>query len=301
MILPSIDERTLRGAVTPADAVRAVREAFRADGEGRTAVPAVINLPDARHARRVPRQDGVGRRRAAHRRQGRIRILRQSGPGPADRFGPDGAVRRRDGHAARPAVRQRVPHRHPHGRGRAPWRPTAWRAATSRRSASSGRACRRGSRWRACARCGASRRLVAWSIDAPGLDAYCREMRDAYGLEAVAAARSRGGLPAGGRARHGDAVDRADGPRRVAAARPAHHRRSAPTRPASRNSTPPASAAPTASSSTGCRSARASASCRTRWRPGVMREADVWAQLGEVVAGSAAGPDRATIRSRSAT
>ena len=45
MMLPSLDEQCLRGAVTPADAVRAVREAFRADGEGRTAVPAVINLP----------------------------------------------------------------------------------------------------------------------------------------------------------------------------------------------------------------------------------------------------------------
>ena len=31
--------------MSPADAVAAIREAFRADGEGRTAVPAVINLP----------------------------------------------------------------------------------------------------------------------------------------------------------------------------------------------------------------------------------------------------------------
>jgi ornithine cyclodeaminase len=43
--LPSIDEHVLRAAVSPAGAVAAVREAFRADGEGRTAVPAVINLP----------------------------------------------------------------------------------------------------------------------------------------------------------------------------------------------------------------------------------------------------------------
>lgn len=43
--LPSLDEQTLRAAVSPAAAVAAVREAFRADGEGRTAVPAVINLP----------------------------------------------------------------------------------------------------------------------------------------------------------------------------------------------------------------------------------------------------------------
>jgi ornithine cyclodeaminase len=45
MSLPSLDEQTLRAAVTPAAAVSAIRDAFRADGEGRTAVPAVINLP----------------------------------------------------------------------------------------------------------------------------------------------------------------------------------------------------------------------------------------------------------------
>jgi ornithine cyclodeaminase len=43
--LPSLDEQTLRAAISPAAAVAAIREAFRADGEGRTAVPAVINLP----------------------------------------------------------------------------------------------------------------------------------------------------------------------------------------------------------------------------------------------------------------
>lgn len=45
MSLPSLDEPTLRALVSPAAAVTAIREAFRADGEGRTAVPAVINLP----------------------------------------------------------------------------------------------------------------------------------------------------------------------------------------------------------------------------------------------------------------
>src|SRR4029079_10723955 len=39
-----IDESTLRAAITPAVAVRAMQEAFRADGEGRTHVPPVINL-----------------------------------------------------------------------------------------------------------------------------------------------------------------------------------------------------------------------------------------------------------------
>ena len=46
----SFDEAALRAVVTPARAVAAVREAFRADGEGRAHVPAVINLeiPSAR-------------------------------------------------------------------------------------------------------------------------------------------------------------------------------------------------------------------------------------------------------------
>jgi ornithine cyclodeaminase len=44
MAIPSIDEQALRACVSPADAIMAVRAAFRADGEGRTSVPAVINL-----------------------------------------------------------------------------------------------------------------------------------------------------------------------------------------------------------------------------------------------------------------
>jgi len=43
-MIPIIDEAELRKVVTPELAVRAVREAFRADGEGRTTVPPVINL-----------------------------------------------------------------------------------------------------------------------------------------------------------------------------------------------------------------------------------------------------------------
>ena len=39
-----IEEATLRAVITPEQAVRAIRDAFRADGEGRTYVPAVINL-----------------------------------------------------------------------------------------------------------------------------------------------------------------------------------------------------------------------------------------------------------------
>jgi ornithine cyclodeaminase len=44
-MLPTFLEAEIRGAVTPADAVTAIREAFRADGQGRTSVPAPINLP----------------------------------------------------------------------------------------------------------------------------------------------------------------------------------------------------------------------------------------------------------------
>jgi ornithine cyclodeaminase len=49
-VITTIDEATLRAAVTPALAVSVIREAFRADGEGRAHVPAVINLeiPGAR-------------------------------------------------------------------------------------------------------------------------------------------------------------------------------------------------------------------------------------------------------------
>lgn len=49
-MIPIIEEAALRAVVTPALAVSVIREAFRADGEGRAHVPAVINLeiPGAR-------------------------------------------------------------------------------------------------------------------------------------------------------------------------------------------------------------------------------------------------------------
>jgi ornithine cyclodeaminase len=43
-MIPTIEEPALREAVTPSRAVDVMRAAFRADGEGRTRVPAVINL-----------------------------------------------------------------------------------------------------------------------------------------------------------------------------------------------------------------------------------------------------------------
>ena len=43
-MIPIIEEAALRAAVTPERAVGVIRDAFRADGEGRTRVPPVINL-----------------------------------------------------------------------------------------------------------------------------------------------------------------------------------------------------------------------------------------------------------------
>jgi ornithine cyclodeaminase len=43
-MMRTIDEAALRGALTAEHAVDTIRDAFRADGEGRTHVPAVINL-----------------------------------------------------------------------------------------------------------------------------------------------------------------------------------------------------------------------------------------------------------------
>ena len=43
-MIPIVEESSLRRAVTPARAVEAMRDAFAADGEGRTQVPPVINL-----------------------------------------------------------------------------------------------------------------------------------------------------------------------------------------------------------------------------------------------------------------
>ena len=43
-VIPILDEASLRAVVTPDRAVAVVRDAFRADGEGRAHVPSVINL-----------------------------------------------------------------------------------------------------------------------------------------------------------------------------------------------------------------------------------------------------------------
>jgi ornithine cyclodeaminase len=43
-MIPIFEEAAVRAAITPAKAVEVIRAAFKADGEGRTHVPAVINL-----------------------------------------------------------------------------------------------------------------------------------------------------------------------------------------------------------------------------------------------------------------
>jgi len=43
-VIPNVEEEALRAVMSPDRAVAAMREAFRADGEGRTRVPPVINL-----------------------------------------------------------------------------------------------------------------------------------------------------------------------------------------------------------------------------------------------------------------
>jgi len=48
-MIPIIEEAELRAHVTPERAIEAIREAFRADGEGRTHVPPVINLEIPAH------------------------------------------------------------------------------------------------------------------------------------------------------------------------------------------------------------------------------------------------------------
>lgn len=48
-MIPIIEEAALRSAVSPTRAMEVIREAFRADGEGRTHVPSVINLEIPAH------------------------------------------------------------------------------------------------------------------------------------------------------------------------------------------------------------------------------------------------------------
>ncbi len=187
MSLPSLDEPTLRSAVSPAAAVAAIREAFRADGEGRTVVPAVINLP-------IP-----GTRGEFH-----VKTAWVDGV-------PFIAVKVASGFYDNPALGL------PTGSGMmalfdaATGMPTGLifdngfltdirtgaagavaAECLARRDADIVGVIGSGVQARhqiACLReVRPFRRLVAWSIDRPGLERYCEEMRAAYGIEAEACA-----------------------------------------------------------------------------------------------------------------
>jgi len=185
--LPSLDEQTLRAAVTPAAAVSAIRDAFRADGEGRTRVPAVINLPipGTRGEFHVKTAwvDGVpfiavkvasgfydnpalglptgsGMMALFDAATGMpIGLLFDNGFLTDIRTGAAGAV------AADCLARRRVDTVGVIGSG-----------VQARHQIACLREVRRFTR------------LAAWSIDAPGLGLYCEEMRAAYGIEAAACA-----------------------------------------------------------------------------------------------------------------
>jgi len=184
--LPSIDEQTLRAAILPAGAVAAVREAFRADGEGRTVVPAVINLPvpgtrgefhvktawvDGVALIAVKVASGFYDNPALGLPTGSglmalfdavtgmpMGLLFDNGFLTDIRTGAAGAV------AADCLARRDVDTIGVIGSG-----------VQARHQIACLREVRR------------FRRVVAWSIDRPGLERYCEEMRNAHGLEAVAA------------------------------------------------------------------------------------------------------------------
>ena len=185
MSLPSLDEPTLRALVSPAAAVTAIREAFRADGEGRTAVPAVINLPipgtrGEFHVKTawvagVPfiavkvasgfydnpalgLPTGSGMMALFDAKTGMpAGLLFDNGFLTDIRTGAAGAV------AAGCLARRDVETVGVIGSG-----------VQARHQIACLREVRR------------FRRLVAWSIDQPGLEAYCADMRAAHGLEAAA-------------------------------------------------------------------------------------------------------------------
>jgi ornithine cyclodeaminase len=185
--LPSLDEQTLRALVSPAAAVAAVRDAFRADGEGRTAVPAVINLPipgtrGEFHVKTawvagVPfiavkvasgfydnpalgLPTGSGMMALFDAATGMpVGLLFDNGFLTDIRTGAAGAV------AADCLARRDVETVGVIGSG-----------VQARHQIACLREVRR------------VRRLAAWSIDRPGLEVYCAEMRDGHGLDVTACA-----------------------------------------------------------------------------------------------------------------
>jgi ornithine cyclodeaminase len=285
--LPSIDEQTLRAAISPAGAVAAVREAFRADGEGRTVVPAVINLqvPATRGEFHVKTAwvDGValiavkvasgfydnpalglptgsGLMALFDATTGMpMGLLFDNGFLTDIRTGAAGAV------AADCLARRDVDTIGVIGSG-----------VQARHQIACLREVRR------------FRRVVAWGIDPAGLELYCEEMRGAHGLEAIAASSAE------------DVCRAAD---ILITATPAHAPivRAEWLRPGM-HITAVGSDTPGKQELDAACLARADmvvvdalAQCARfgelshALAAGLMRETDVWAQLGEVVAGRKTG------------
>jgi ornithine cyclodeaminase len=290
MSLPSIDEHVLRAAVSPANAVAAVREAFRADGEGRTVVPAVINLPipGTRGEFHVKTAwvDGVALiavkvasgfydnpARALPTGSGLMALFDASTGMPAGllfdngfltdiRTGAAGAV------AADCLARREVTTVGVIGSG-----------VQARHQIACLREVRR------------FQRVVAWSVDPVGLEAFCEEMRAEYGLETNAAP---------------DAEDVCRAADILITATPSHVPivRAGWLRPglhvtAVGSDTPgkqelEAACLPRADLVVVDRLAQCArfGELSHALAAGLMREADVWAQLGEIVAGRKAGRTR---------
>ena len=201
MSLPYLDEPAIRSAITPADAVDAVREAFRADGEGRTRVPAVINLPIPgtrgefhvktawvqgaglvaikvasgfydNPARGLPTGSGLMALFDAETGMP-VGLLFDNGFLTDIRTGAAGAV------AADCLARRDIETVGIIGTG-----------IQGRHQVVCLREVRR------------FQRLVAWSPDAPGLESYCAEMREILGHRGCLRPRPGAGLPGSGRADH---------------------------------------------------------------------------------------------------
>ena len=186
-MLPFYNEAEIRAVITAADSVAAIREAFRADGEGRTTVPDVINLAipgtqgefhiKTAHVAGIPHiavkvasgfydnparglPTGTGLMALFDASTGMpVAMLFDNGYLTDVRTGAAGAV------AAECLARPQVETVGVIGSG-----------VQARHQVRCLREVRRFTR------------LVAWSIDPDGLGAYCHEMREELGVEVCAAA-----------------------------------------------------------------------------------------------------------------
>jgi ornithine cyclodeaminase len=185
-MIPIVEEAALRTAITPQIAVDAMREAFRADGEGRAHVPAVINLevPAERGEFHVKtaRIDGVPHvavkiasgfynnpAKGLPSGSGLMAVFDATTGMPVALLLDNGFLTDiRTGAAGAVAAEALAPS-----------------TFTTVGVLGSGLQARHQVRCLRCVR--AFTRIVAWSSDRPRLEAYCREMRD-EGFDARAAA-----------------------------------------------------------------------------------------------------------------